>query len=160
MARAALTKSGPGRPDEQTLVHATAVAVGEAGVLLRGPSGSGKSDLALRLIDQGARLIADDQSLLQRRGPEVVVSAPGAIAGQMEVRGIGIVAVRPSGPTRVDLVVDLVTTDEIERMPDETDVALLGAAVRGIRLAGHESSAPAKIRLVLSNLDDKQKERR
>ena len=62
------------------LVHATAVAIDGEAILLRGPSGSGKSDLALRLIDGGAQLVADDQTLLRREGERVLASAPPAIA--------------------------------------------------------------------------------
>src|SRR6185312_10220968 len=69
------------------LLHATTVAIDGAAVLLRGPSGSGKSDLALRLIDAGARLVADDQSELRRVGEVVVVRAPDALRGLIEVRG-------------------------------------------------------------------------
>jgi len=60
-------------------------------VLLRGPSGSGKSDLALRLIDDGARLIADDQTHLAKKGHALIATPPPAIAGMIEVRGIGVV---------------------------------------------------------------------
>ena len=67
------------------LVHATAVAIGGRAVLLRGPSGSGKSDLALRLIDAGAELVSDDQSLLERRGDTVVVRAPPTAACTLAV---------------------------------------------------------------------------
>src|SRR5262249_10210087 len=83
-----------GRP-QVMLVHATSLALKGGGrwraVLLRGPSGAGKSDLALRLIDRGARLIADDQTHLARKGRALVATAPPAIAGMIEVRGIGIV---------------------------------------------------------------------
>ncbi len=78
---------------ETLLVHATAVAIEGEAVLLRGPSGSGKSDLALRLIDGGAQLVADDQTLLRRAGGRVLASAPPAIAGLLEVRGVGVVRV-------------------------------------------------------------------
>ena len=73
-------------------VHATSVAMRQGrswrAVLLRGPSGSGKSDLALRLIDAGARLIADDQTELVRAGKAVIASAPARIAGLIEARGM------------------------------------------------------------------------
>ena len=71
------------------MVHATCVAIGDRAVLLCGPSGSGKSDLALRLIDGGAQLVADDQVVLRAEGGRIVARAPEALAGRMEVRGIG-----------------------------------------------------------------------
>ncbi|HJZ14329.1 MAG TPA: hypothetical protein VJ251_02575, partial [Stellaceae bacterium] len=82
-------------PAAPILVHATAIAIDGRAVLLRGPSGAGKSDLALRLIDGGARLVADDQAELRRAGERVMVRAPAEIAGLIEVRGIGILQVEP-----------------------------------------------------------------
>jgi HPr Serine kinase C-terminal domain len=85
------------------MVHGTVVAIDGGGVLLRGPSGRGKSDLALRLIDAGARLVADDQVLLQRSGMQVLARAPAVLAGLLEIRGVGIVADRrpcPAGRCR------------------------------------------------------------
>ncbi|MHA1114324.1 MAG: HPr kinase/phosphorylase, partial [Alphaproteobacteria bacterium] len=76
-----------------TLVHATCVSLWGAGILLRGPSGSGKSDLALRLIDGGAVLVADDQVSLELRDGGLFASPPAATAGKLEVRGVGIVTV-------------------------------------------------------------------
>ncbi|HAQ33260.1 MAG TPA: serine/threonine protein kinase, partial [Rhodospirillaceae bacterium] len=76
-----------------TLIHGTCVALNGVTVLLRGPSGSGKSDLALRLIDGGGRLVADDQTLVEIQGERLVATAPETIAGKMEVRGVGVLAV-------------------------------------------------------------------
>src|SRR5580658_2542678 len=90
------------------LVHATAVAIGGRAVLLRGPSGSGKSDLALRLIDAGARLVADDRSELWRAGDAILVRSPATIAGLIEARGVGILTVDPLPTARLALIVDLV----------------------------------------------------
>ena len=78
-----MSASAPAEP-QQIFVHATAVAVGLKGVLLLGPSGSGKSDLALRLIDQGARLVADDQVVLSRNGARLIANAPPALAGKID----------------------------------------------------------------------------
>jgi HPr kinase/phosphorylase len=130
-------------------VHGTSVALGGDGILLRGASGSGKSDLALRLIDQGARLVADDQTELRLAGEELQMSAPASIADQIEVRGIGIVRL-PAVPIAVlRLVVDLVTGDTIERLPEPQFCQLLGHAVPLIAIAPFEASATAKLRLAL-----------
>lgn len=130
-------------------LHATAVDMGGNAVLLRGPSGSGKSDLALRLIDAGGALVADDCVVLSRRGPEVVASAPATIAGRMEVRGLGIVRVPCAGPAPLRLVVDLVRPEEVERLPKAEETVLLGVAIPLMHLAPFEASAPAKLRLAL-----------
>ncbi len=131
-------------------VHGTSVAVGGCAVLLRGPSGSGKSDLALRLIDGGAALVADDQTVLSRDGHEILASAPPRIAGRMEVRGLGIVrlAAVPGVPLR--MVVDIVSAGDVERLPKAAETMLLGVSVPVLRLAAFEASAPAKIRLAVA----------
>jgi HPr kinase/phosphorylase len=130
-------------------VHGTSVALGGAGVLLRGPSGCGKSDLALRLIDRGALLVADDQTQLQLDGDDICMTAPAAIAGQIEVRGLGIVHVPCVATAPLRLVVDLVASAEIERMPEPRACALLGRKVPLIALAPFEASVGAKLRLAL-----------
>lgn len=134
------------------LVHATTVAIGGRGVLLRGPSGAGKSDLALRLIDAGARLVADDQSELRRKGDAILARSPATIAGLIEVRGIGILQVDTLATVSLALVVDLVAPQHIERLPEAGKETILGIALSAIRLAPFEASAPAKLRLALAAL--------
>lgn len=133
-------------------VHGTAIALGSEGILLRGPSGAGKSDLALRLIDQGARLVADDQTELRREGSDVMMSAPATIAGQIEVRGLGIMTVPSVAAALLRLVVDLMPAADIERMPLPRECDLLGCTVPAIALAPFEASAPAKLRLALRSI--------
>jgi len=130
-------------------VHGTSVAVGGGAVLLRGPSGSGKSDLALRLIDGGAALVADDRTALSREGEEILASAPPQIAGRMEVRGLGIVRLSAVSGIPVRVVVDIVPAEEVERLPKPAETMLLGIALPVLRLAAFEASAPAKIRLAV-----------
>jgi serine kinase of HPr protein (carbohydrate metabolism regulator) len=134
---------------EERLVHATCVAIGGRGVLLRGASGSGKSDLALRLIDQGAKLVSDDQVRIGRRGEKLVARAPRTIAGKIEVRGIGIVAVSAKAGVPLALVVELTSRANIERMPKPQRWRCLGRSVPKIRLDPFEASAPAKLRLAV-----------
>jgi serine kinase of HPr protein (carbohydrate metabolism regulator) len=137
---------------ETLLVHATTVAIGGRAVLLRGPSGSGKSDLALRLIDAGARLVADDRSELWRDGDAVLVRAPATIAGLIEARGIGILRVDSLAIARLSLLVDLVAPEAVERLPEPRSETVLGLSVPLIALAPFEASAPAKLRLALDAL--------
>src|SRR5262249_31553046 len=103
---------------ETTTIHATTVALDGVAVVLRGPSGAGKSDLAVRLIDRGARLVADDQTGLTLRDGAVLARAPATIAGRLEVRGIGIVALEAVSDVAVGLVVDLAPAQAIERLPE------------------------------------------
>ena len=133
-------------------VHATSVALPEGGVLLRGPSGSGKSDLALRLIDGGARLVADDQTELRRIGEAIEAAAPQTIAGRIEVRGLGILLVPSVASTRLELVVDLVSAGELERLPKRQNCSLLGCSLPLLALTPFEASAAAKLRLALRAL--------
>jgi serine kinase of HPr protein (carbohydrate metabolism regulator) len=144
----------------KTYVHATCVALQASGrqwrgVLLRGPSGAGKSDLALRLIDAGAKLVADDQTALFRRGRSLIAAPPGTISGLMEVRGLGIVQVgrsRQRARVPVALLVDLVTPEKIERMPEPAREDVLGVDLPVIALAPFEASASAKLRLALARI--------
>ena len=130
-------------------IHGTAVTIDGAGVLLRGPSGSGKSDLALRLIDGGAALVADDRVVLSRHGDDVMAAVPETIAGKLEVRGLGIVRLPAAAAPPLRLVVDLVRPGDVERLPKATETVLLGVALPVLNLAPFEASAPAKVRLAL-----------
>jgi HPr kinase/phosphorylase len=133
-------------------VYGTSVSVAGEGVLLRGPSGSGKSDLALRLIEDGALLVADDQTVLHRTGPVLELHAPAELAGLLEVRGLGIVRVPYADRAPLRLVFDLVPQDEIDRLPEPRFVTLAGLAVPLLALAPAAASAPARIRLALKAL--------
>lgn len=130
-------------------IHATAVSIGGAGVLLRGPSGSGKSDLALRLIDGGGRLIADDRTVVSRDGDRLLAAAPPRIAGRMEVRGVGIVKMAAAETAPLRLVADLIACQDVERLPKPESAMILGVEVPLLRLFAFEASAPAKVRLFL-----------
>ena len=139
------------------LVHGTCVELFGLAVLLRGPSGSGKSDLALRLIDGGARLIADDQVLLTAEAGRIQATAPMRIAGRIEVRGVGIVQVATIEAAPVALVVDLVAPADVPRLPEPNECRLAGITLPSIALAPFEASAAAKVRLAV--LAEKQNSR-
>jgi len=134
---------------DRILVHATAVAIEGNSVLLRGPPGAGKSDLALRLIDGGAQLVADDQAELQLAATRILVHSPTTIAGLLEVRGIGIVRVGALAEAPLALLVDLVSPEEVERLPEPRLEEVLGLAIPLITLAAFEASAAAKIRIAV-----------
>ena len=131
----------------RTLRHATCVETEGCGILLRGPPGSGKSDLALRLIERGALLVADDQVELRNEDGAVWASPPSELAGRMEIRGVGIVSVRHAPRARVWLVCDLVAADAVPRLPEaEREEVLPGCFVARLALYPFEASAPAKLR--------------
>lgn len=142
------------------LVHATAIAFGARGVLLRGASGSGKSDLALRCIGLPcnfppgpATLVADDQVLVEILPGGVFLSPPPTIAGLLEVRGVGVVQVPYAASARLELVVDLVTADQVDRMPViGPGVPIAGVQVPAVRLTAFEASAQLKVALALDQV--------
>jgi hypothetical protein len=133
-----------------TIAHGSCVALKSAGVLLLGDSGSGKSDLALRLIHEGWRLVADDRTVLSLAKGGITAAAPTTIKGLLEVRGLGIVA-QPAQAARLMLVVQL--GREGPRLPQAeqwSPPGLKGApSLPFIRLDGRHASDPAKISLAL-----------
>jgi serine kinase of HPr protein (carbohydrate metabolism regulator) len=132
-------------------LHATSVAIDGRVVMLRGPSGSGKSDLALRLIDRGAALVSDDYTLVKRIDGRLVATAPDTIRGKMEVRGIGIVAMAALSDVPVALIADLF--DPVDRMPLEpVHRTVAGIAVPVVKISPFEASAPIKVELALRTL--------
>lgn len=130
-------------------VHASCVALGDRGVLLRGAPGAGKSDLALRLIDAGATLVSDDRVALDDGDGALLASPPARLAGLLEVRGLGIVAMAYTDRCPVHLAVDLVAPEVVERMPEADSVVLRGHRIARVVLAPFEASTPAKVGLAL-----------
>ncbi|WP_375197729.1 HPr kinase/phosphorylase [Sphingobium sp.] len=137
-------------PSSETL-HATSVAINGQAVLLCGPSGMGKSDLALRLIDRGAVLVSDDYTRVLEIEGRLFARAPDRIVGMMEVRGLGLIDVPHADNAPVALAVDL--SDAIERMPlDPAMRPIAGVDVPVVRLAPFEASAPIKVELAVRNM--------
>lgn len=147
--------------DRRELIHATAIVLDGRAALIRGPAGSGKSDLALRCINRGASplvpqaavLLADDQVWVEKRENTLQVVAPEAIRGLIEVRGLGVVTVPFVPEANAALVVEIVARDRIERLPDP----LLRREISGIHLAllelfPFDASAPDKVLLALSRV--------
>ena len=138
------------RLSSETL-HATTVALDGRAVLISGPSGSGKSDLALRLLDRGFALVSDDQTVLRNDNGRLVASAPATIRGKLEVRGIGIVEMAALDEAPVALIVEL--TSDIQRLPDDDDQRLLlDVRVPVVRVDAMTASAPSKVALALDRI--------
>ena len=130
-------------------IHASCVAISGKGVLLLGPSGAGKSDLALRLIDEGARLVADDRCELFVRAGKLCVRSPRSIAGLLEMRGIGIIALPHAKSVPLALAVRLGTSRA--RLPEPAFYASpLGPQVTLIMVKADAASATARIRAALA----------
>lgn len=134
--------------------HATCVTLGSSAALIRGPSGSGKSDLALRFLFLARRapaaleapmLVSDDQVIVAARDGRLEAKPPPEIAGKLEVRGVGIVELKWAREADVVLVADLVAPERVERMPEPKFTTLLGIRVPRIELAPFEGSAPIKL---------------
>jgi len=130
-------------------VHCTCVDIDGTGVLLSGPSGSGKSDLALRLIDAGGRLVADDYTEVEIRDGQLTGRAPEAIKGMLEVRGIGVVRREFIAETRIGVMVELAPGGPIERLPDPQTTEVLGISLPLFRIDPFEVSALSKVRLAV-----------
>jgi serine kinase of HPr protein (carbohydrate metabolism regulator) len=129
-------------------VRGTSVAIGGRAVLIEGQSGSGKSDLALRLIDRGAILISDDYTVLVRDKQGLNARPAANIAGRIEVRGVGIVAMPHAETAPLGLVVRLV--EKPERLPvDDAARRIAGVEIPEIALNALEPSAPIKVELAL-----------
>jgi serine kinase of HPr protein (carbohydrate metabolism regulator) len=129
-------------------IHATTVAIDSRAVLITGPSGSGKSDLALRLLDRGFILVSDDQTLVRREGDRLLASPPMQIAGKLEVRGIGIVEMETVSDIPAALLVEL--TSDIPRLPDDSrELSILGICVPLVTIDAMTASAPSKVALAL-----------
>lgn len=137
-------------------IYATSLNYKGKAVLLTGESGSGKSDLALRLIMRyGARLIADDRTDVEVKDGHLKLSAPENIKGLLEVRGIGIQKVPFDQEGEAALWVELTTNSKkIERLPQESFVEVEGVKLPAIKLNAFEDSAPEKIVIKMDSLLD------
>jgi serine kinase of HPr protein (carbohydrate metabolism regulator) len=145
---------------ETVQIHATAIALGDRAALILGPPGSGKSDLALRCILQGAwiegrhctaALVADDQVIIEQSGGGLIARPPDAIAGRIEVRGVGIMKIPSVQGAEVVLAVELAEAASVARLPDpQPSMSLLRAEIPLVRVAPFETSTHLKVLLALA----------
>ncbi len=132
-------------------IHSTSVVIDDNGVLILGDSGSGKSDLALRLIDNGATLISDDISICRKNSNNIYLYCPPEIKGLLEVREIGIITVPFVERIKLRLVVNLKSNNN-ERFPKDSCFRILGIKIPIINIEGKNSSAVAKIKVKLNEI--------
>ena len=131
--------------------HSTSVVIEDLGILIRGQSGSGKSDLALRLIDSGATLISDDLTICKKIGDYLYLYPHSKTKGLLEVREIGIMTVPYVENIKLNLVVELVE-EKFERIPRVMNCSILGLKFPKIKIFGKSSSAVAKIKIKLNQI--------
>jgi serine kinase of HPr protein (carbohydrate metabolism regulator) len=132
-------------------LHASTVSLDGRAVLISGPSGSGKSDLALRLLDRGFTLVSDDRTIVRKEGSKLIASAPETIKGKLEIRGIGIVETDTVSDVPVAMVVEL--TSDIQRLPDDArERLILGTTIPLITIDAMTASAPSKVAMALDRL--------
>ncbi|AMO71622.1 HPr kinase/phosphorylase [Sphingorhabdus sp. M41] len=137
--------------DDRATIHATAVAIAGAGLLIRGKSGLGKSDLALRLVDRGATLVSDDQVDIRREGQNLLLSPPTSLAGKLEVRALGICECDHVSDVALKLIIDL--KEHPDRFPmDRQSMFLLGIKVPSCTLNAMEASAAIKAEWALHRI--------
>jgi hypothetical protein len=137
--------------DPPITLHATCVAIRGIGVLIAGASGTGKSDLALRLIDRGAMLVSDDYTELTPTAAGLIASPPATIAGKLEIRGIGLVEMPHVESARIGLYVGFGTP---ERMPHRAHRIVAGVAVPELIVSPFEASTPIKVELALAGIPE------
>src|SRR5215210_8213309 len=143
--------NAPGPRISAETVHASTVATEGRAVLITGPSGSGKSDLALRLLDRGFALVSDDQTIVKRDGDRLLASPPPTIAGKLEIRGIGIIDMDHVSDLPVALIVEL--TSDMQRVPDDSrERPILGIKLPLITIDALTASAPSKVALALDRM--------
>ena len=131
--------------------HSTSVVIEDLWVLIRGKSGIGKSDLALRLIDSGATLISDDLTICKKIDDYLYLYPHSETKGLLEVREIGIMTVPYVENIKLTLVVELVE-EQFERIPRVMSCNILGIKFPKIKIFGKSSSAVAKIKIKLNQI--------
>jgi HPr kinase/phosphorylase len=148
-----IAKERPADP-KTVILHGSAVLLKSVDfqpsvVFLRGLSGSGKSDLALRLIEGGGQLICDDQVHFERRQDKIFASPVETIRGLLEVRGVGLLHMTVADPSRLRLIIDLVAREDVPRLPEMETVDILGVAIPRFRLYAFDVSAALKVNRAL-----------
>ncbi len=138
------------------ILHAGLIArfdpSGWRGVLIEGSSGAGKSDLALRALDAGWALVADDRTLIWACGGSLYGRAADALHGLLEVRGLGVLPNSARAFAKIGLIAACAPTQAIDRLPERETKTLLGIDIPRIKLAAKQASAPSKLAYALTHV--------
>ena len=141
-----------------TVLHATCVAWGARAVLIRGPSGSGKSALGLEMMAGGAGLVADDRTELSAQEGRLVARCPPAIRGMIEARGVGLLRAEAVGEAEVVVIADL-GAEEAERLPPWREERVLGLALPCLQKPASGRFAAALLQYLKAGRSDPAPER-
>ena len=139
-------------PSDSDILHASAVAIDGQGVILLGPSGSGKSSLAARLIEAYDALIGDDRLKLSRQGEQILARPHEALRGLIEMRGLGLVLRPYIEEATLSLAVALVAREVVPRMAAADYFSHAGARIARLHLHAHDSATPLIIHTALQTL--------
>jgi len=127
-------------------VHGTSFVFEGVGVLVMGDSGSGKSDLALQMMDRGGKLIADDYTEVTAVDGQLQLRAPKVTEGLMEIRGLGLVTIESRVATaNLGLLVQLAGREQLDRLPEHYYETFMTQNVALLRLSIEEASCAAKL---------------
>lgn len=136
-------------------VHSSAIVLEDNGILIIGDSGSGKSDLALRLIDSGATLISDDVTICEKKKNLIYLSAPSETKGLLEVREVGIITV----PFVEGIILRMIVKLEdggLERIPKKNNYKIFGQKIPMLTINGKNSSSVVKVKVKLNEIQDEK----
>ena len=136
-------------------VHSSAIVLEDNGILIIGDSGSGKSDLALRLIDSGATLISDDITICEKKKNLIYLSAPSETKGMLEVREVGIITVPFVEGIILRMIVKL-EAGRLERIPQKNNYKIFGQKIPMLTINGKNSSSVVKVKVKLNEIQDEK----
>lgn len=137
-------------------IHGTCISINDIALVFIGPPGSGKSDLALRLIDQGANLIADDRIDIFAKNKKLIAKPPKQITGLLEIRGLGIVKINYKPLGIISLIFRMTSSGDIERLPKIKNWSMHGIILPLFPLDPFSASACAKVRIAIRNLAEQK----
>jgi HPr kinase/phosphorylase len=135
-------------------LHGTSVEVKERGILISGTPGSGKSSLALQLIDRGAILIADDQTILSLEGQELVLHCPLRLKGIMEIRNVGLCSFPVKPKSFLKLCIQICENETIERLPEPMFIKYHGVKVPLLKLNKGDPVGALKVEMKLNHKEE------